>query len=292
MCRLRVPHRLEWELIVVNNNCSDATDEVIEAFDDRLPIRRVFEQKQGLSNGRNAAIDAAEGDLIVFTDDDVLVDPGWLAAYIEAAERWPHAAYFGGRILPEFESEPPDWMKSNLRLFRNMLGIRDLGPEEREFRGEETPFGGNMAFRSWVLDRWRFDPNFGRSGNGRIMADETALFLQLAHNRKTGVWVPRAELKHYLPSSCFSRRYIWDYFLGQGRTQVRLHGTKNAKLLWGAPRYQIRAFWVARLKSWILSPFYKKIAICAFAKAAKTWGLIEESRGSGRVSRYCGRTSK
>ena len=282
MCRMRIPPTLEWELIVVNNNCTDATDEVIDALGGRLPVRRVFEPKQGLSNARNAAISAAHGDLIVFTDDDVLVEPGWLAAYVDAAGRWPEAAYFGGVIEPEFECEPPEWVKANLQLFRNMFGVRDFGPQEREFRGGEAPFGGNMAFRLQVLRRWQFDPNFGRSGNGRIMADETAVFGHLSENGSTGIWLPEAKLKHFVPRQSFSRKYIWDYFYGQGRTSIRLHGTNSARRLWGVPRYQLRQFCTARLRAWLLQCYNKKGWIKTFAKAASTRGAIDESRAARR----------
>ena len=98
---MRLPDDADWEVVVVsNNNCIDHTDAVIKAFADRLPIRREFEPERGLSHARNRAVDAAKGDYIVWTDDDVVVAPGWLAAYIEAFRRWPEAAVFGGPIIP------------------------------------------------------------------------------------------------------------------------------------------------------------------------------------------------
>jgi len=278
MCALRVPAGSEWELLVVNNNCSDATDEVIASFEGRLPVHRLFEPKQGLSNSRNCGIAAAAGELVVFTDDDVFVEPGWLAAYVAAAERWPKAAYFGGPIVPQFESEPPAWMTDHLRLFRNMLGVRDCGPEEREFRGEETPFGGNMTFRRSVFEQRRFDPALGRSGEGRIMGEEGVLFRHLAEEGIRGVWVPQAALRHFIPCKCFSTKYVWDWFSGHGRTYVRVFGRKPGKTLWGIPRHQIRKYCGARLKSWLLAPWKTKGWTPAFVTAARTWGMMQESR--------------
>ena len=65
MHRLCIPDSIEWELIVVNNNCSDETDEVIARHSDKLPIRRLFEPKQGLSNSRNCALASATGKLLL-----------------------------------------------------------------------------------------------------------------------------------------------------------------------------------------------------------------------------------
>src|SRR5437899_2703201 len=81
MRRLRIPEATQWELLVVNNNCTDDTDEVIEKHLTHLPIRRLVEPEQGHSNARNRALTVATGDLILWTDDDVEVDPEWLLAY-------------------------------------------------------------------------------------------------------------------------------------------------------------------------------------------------------------------
>ena len=75
---LAVPAATDWEILVVNNNCTDQTDQVIQAYQDRLPVRRAFEPRPGLSHARNRAIAEATGDYILWTDDDVTVSPNWL----------------------------------------------------------------------------------------------------------------------------------------------------------------------------------------------------------------------
>ncbi len=110
MHKMLIPHGLKWELLVVNNNCTDHTDEVIASFSAKLPIRRIFEPTPGLSNARNAAVRAATGDYIIWTDDDVLVNEFWLSAYAEAFQRWPDAAVFGGPVTPWFADTPPKWI--------------------------------------------------------------------------------------------------------------------------------------------------------------------------------------
>src|SRR5262249_47418646 len=98
MCQLRVPADLCWELLIVNNNCTDQTDAVIARYTERLPLRRLFEPKQGHSNARNCAAQTAIGELLIWTDDDVLVDPCWLLEYRKAMREWPEATFFGGTI--------------------------------------------------------------------------------------------------------------------------------------------------------------------------------------------------
>src|SRR5688572_10217281 len=95
MRKLRIPDGVVWELLVVNNNCTDETDQVIARHIPRLPIRRLLETKQGHSNARNCAVAAAQGELMIWTDDDVLVAPDWLEQYVEAVGKWPNVTVFG-----------------------------------------------------------------------------------------------------------------------------------------------------------------------------------------------------
>src|SRR6266511_1998288 len=139
--RLRVPEGVEWELLVVNNNSPDDTAAVVARHAPHLPLRALTELRQGLSHARNAAVTAARGDLVLFTDDDVLVDPEWLAGYVAAARRWPDAAYFGGLIAPFYERRPPAWVEANLGCLFGMLVLRDFGPHPAPSAEEPHPFG-------------------------------------------------------------------------------------------------------------------------------------------------------
>jgi glucosyl-dolichyl phosphate glucuronosyltransferase len=70
---------------------------------DYLPI----EIWPPFSRARNRAVYAARGDYLVWTDDDVVVDPNWLAAYVAAFRRRPEAAVFGGPVFPRYEPPVP-----------------------------------------------------------------------------------------------------------------------------------------------------------------------------------------
>jgi glucosyl-dolichyl phosphate glucuronosyltransferase len=87
---------------VIVHTSTDHTVDVIREYVGRLPVRWEFEPRPGKSNAQNRAIDFAKGDYILWTDDDVVVDAGWLTAYVGAFRRWPEAAVFGGRITPKY----------------------------------------------------------------------------------------------------------------------------------------------------------------------------------------------
>ena len=117
----------------------------------------------------------------MWTDDDVLVDPSWLTEYCAAAERWPSATYFGGRILPWYECPPPAWVENNLSFLKGVLLVRDLGAEERPFRGTEEPSGASMMFRRDVFEHLiALSPGYfdaARTGEltSRLTADTTQI---------------------------------------------------------------------------------------------------------------------
>jgi glycosyltransferase involved in cell wall biosynthesis len=220
---LVIPAGLEWELLVVNNNSPDATDEVIAAFQQWLPLRRVFERVVGLSRARNAGVRATTGELVLFTDDDVWVDRNWMTAYLAAAEQWPDARYFGGVIRPRFAPDVPRWVKRNQAALDGMLCSLDLGPVSRQFQPGEYPYGPNMAVRREAFALALFDERVGRRGDEQIRGSEYSLFRSLQQQQVVGVWVPAAQVSHYVPRSRASLKYFWSYYHGNGRSRVRLN---------------------------------------------------------------------
>jgi glycosyltransferase involved in cell wall biosynthesis len=179
----------------------------------------LFEPRQGLSHARNLAVSRAAGDLIVFTDDDVLVDPGWLRAYVEAAERWPQAAYFGGPIVPAFNEPPPRWLTPYLDGF--ILGRLDLDNVERPLTGGGTFFGANMAFRRFVFEGRPFDPAFGVAGEERLAGEETLLIDQLQDHGLLGICVPAAKIRHRVSVDRLTNRWVYRNWVGRARTHTR-----------------------------------------------------------------------
>jgi glucosyl-dolichyl phosphate glucuronosyltransferase len=286
MTSLVLPAGVTWDLVVVDNNCTDETPAVVERFESALPVRRVVEPRQGHSNARNCAIDHARGDYLIWTDDDVLVEPDWLANYAAAFRRWPDAGYFGGRIEPWFETDPPAWVTENLRHLEGMLVIRDLGPEERPFAPGEQPFGANMAFPLGIQKRFRYDPALGKVKAGNILADETELFRRIRRDGLSGVWVPAAGVRHYVTSSRLTRAFARDYYTGIGRTLVKLDGAPAGATVRGAPRWLVAKYLKAKASAAVKRAAGGTAWVLPYTRAAYYAGMIRECRGRGAVS--CG----
>ena len=219
-CLARVRHAPgDWEVLVVNNNSTDDTERVLDAFAGRLPLRRAFEPKQGHSHARNTAVREARGEYVVWTDDDALVEAGWLAAYARAVERHPEAAIFGGPIRPHFEGTPPAWLSAAWRDVGAVFAARDLGGEPFALDAEgELPYGANFVVRAREQRLFPYDPALGRRLEGGALGEETAVIRAILAAGGTGRWVPDASVEHWIPKGRQTVRYLRGYYTLQGVT--------------------------------------------------------------------------
>lgn len=275
--RLVVPTGLKWELLVIDNGSLDTTREVLESVRSQLPIRRVFEPRLGLSHARNRALENARGELILWTDDDVIVDPLWLVEHVEGARNFPSAAFFGGSIVPRFVTAPPRWLHRNLKEFGGVFAARALGPGQRWIRDRsELPYGANFSVRRAALGSLAFAPELGRSSQGMLLGEETHLLTTLLEQGANGAWLGDAIVEHMVAPERMNRDYIWSYFYAAGRSEVRsskLSGVPSASLPWLEAKHAKMA---RRLRwSFVRGPRWA----ASFRRTAKLAGAIAELRG-------------
>jgi GT2 family glycosyltransferase len=216
MTRLNIPPETVWELIVVNNNCSDDTDSVLREFQGRLPVVRLFEPAPGKSYAANLAVQEAKGEYIVWTDDDVLVEPDWLQAYLAAFETWPDASVFAGAIDPWFEQLPPRWLEEVFRQVEGAYAALDHGPTGLAMTPESYPFGANMALKRSAHLLQPFDTRLGPRPKSGIRGEETFMVERLFSLGHTGRWVPEARVRHLIPAERHTLEYLEEYYSGFG----------------------------------------------------------------------------
>src|SRR5687767_3515333 len=123
LCQMRVPAEIAWDLIVVDNNSTDATRATVERAAEKwrgLSIRYIFEKTPGLSYARNAGVMASTASIIAFTDDDVLVEEDWLVRIVNAFET-RQVQCVGGPIRPYWLAPRPSWLTDGLLPVLAML---------------------------------------------------------------------------------------------------------------------------------------------------------------------------
>src|SRR5512142_2170521 len=184
---------VEWEVLVDDNGSTDATAAVLQRWATRVPLRSVTEPVPGKNRALNRALGLARGGLLLFTDDDVVALPGWIAAHAAAAARWPDHQIFGGCIQPRFPPDPPAWALRS--PFVSVL-FAAYDPGGTEGPTAELPFGPNYSLRAACLDARGFDASVGPNGSEYPMGGETELLRRLARGGARAIYVPDAKVEH------------------------------------------------------------------------------------------------
>jgi glycosyltransferase involved in cell wall biosynthesis len=229
------------EILIVDNGSVDGTAAVVAAAARRslTPITYLTEEKSGKSHALNSAVGHARGDVLAFTDDDVLPSPGWLAAYARTFAE-TGADYAAGRILPLWEAPPPRWLTPTLH---GVLAIPDGGTERLALTGihdQVMPIGANMAIRRHVLDRiGGWNPDLGKLKNTLRTGEDHEFALRLLAAGFAGVYEPEASVLHRVPADRLRLSYFAHWCYGNGEIEASLEQDypTTGRYLFGVPRY-------------------------------------------------------
>lgn len=208
----RIPPERTWEVIVVDNNSRDGTNRaVIELQKDWPNLRYEFEAAQGLSHARNHGIAAARGDVLLFTDDDVLPETDWIEVTLDGLKRY-NADACGGYIEPVWQSPPPAWLS---KRFYGFLAVRNERSDDYLIdKPELAPFGANMVVKKSVFDRvGLFDTGRGRTGNSLASGEDGELFERILASGIKVVFLGQSRVHHKVEAFRCTKRYFrrWRY---------------------------------------------------------------------------------
>jgi glycosyltransferase involved in cell wall biosynthesis len=244
----------DWEVLVVDNNSSDQTRNVVKEYCRRYPdrFRYLFEAQQGLSHARNTGIKHAQGDVLVFVDDDVTITPTWLRNLV-AQLRDGRYAGAGGRILPDWTCEAPPWLATDGRYALAPFAVFDLGPEAGPLL--EPPLGANMAFRKAMFACYgNFRADLGRSGTGMLSNEDTEFGRRLLKAGEALHYEASAVVYHPVSQDRLQKSYLLKWSFAKGRSDIREFGPRAGTRYYfrGVPLYLFRN--LARgLLCWTLS---------------------------------------
>lgn len=259
MTRLEIPSGLSWEILIVNNNCTDGTEATVHSFREVLPVRQIREPRQGLSYARNAAVLAARGEYIIWTDDDIITDTQWLKGYVDATNRWPNSVLFGGPISVDFEGRPPAWLIDVWPKVCSFYSARELGNETFKLNVSEPsrlPFGGNYAVRRAEHQNYLYDVALGMKGDIILGGEELSVIKRMLSAGYDGRWVPDARVRHLIPVRRQTVRYLRQRFSGFGMEQTLQDGREYSHQKLGVPGW----IWLKVLKTWCRYQYSRRTA--------------------------------
>jgi len=238
VCELDSPDE-DWEVLVLNNNSTDSTEEIVNSYRERLSNLRYFQAiDPGLHVGRNLGCDKAKGKVLCYIDDDSFVSKGWLKG-VEKAFQDSEVVLVGGPCLPQYEIEPPAWLNNMWNITEEgrtlgSLSLIDVGDEQRWI----TPYnvyGCNFSIRKDILaEIGGFHPDGMPKELIRFRGDgETFVSRRLIESGYKAVYSPGAKIHHLVPASRMTINYFHHRSYIQGISgsfaQIRRqHGVENA----------------------------------------------------------------
>ncbi|WP_150913234.1 glycosyltransferase [Marinobacter halotolerans] len=240
-----------WEIIAVDNASTDNSSAIINSYKKKLPLKLLHQPKQGKNFALNLALPYCLGEIIVFTDDDILASPDLLLGYERLLTNKLDYTVFGGKIIPHWPDDKPEAIVKTI----------PLGPayslhKEDMHSGPTDPgmvWGANMAIRSDVFKKGaRFNECIGPSIGSYIMGSETELNFRLAEAGHLFWFEDSIVVKHQIRPEQLSHKWLAGRAQRFGRANAfndhKRRDRSNMPIVFGAPRWQYRAL----VEGWLI----------------------------------------
>lgn len=219
----------KFEIIVIDNNSSDNTKEVVETFakeNDNLQIVYAKEEKQGISHARNRAYLEASGDFIVYIDDDELAKKDWLENYYTFIQDNLDTAIVAGKIEVLYpKNQTPNW---NSQYIENWHGRYNFGDDPFKITQDLInkhkayyPNNGNMAVSvEFLKGVGGFDITLGRKEKSLAGGEDTKLGKVALSMGKSILYNPYSLIEHIILPERNSIQFLQKKHFDQGATFV------------------------------------------------------------------------
>lgn len=251
-----VSENLSWEVIVVDNNSTDDTAQVVRDYQANwrsdCPLKYVLEKQQGAAFARQRGIEEARGILVGCLDDDNLPTPNWVAAACTFAQAHPQAGAYGSQIHGKFEAKPPEYIKS----IGSYLAIIERGSKPRYYEPERKmlPPGAGLVLRkqAWELSVPK-SLFLNHQGRGAGLASEDLEVVLHIQNAGWEIWYnPEMEIEHKIPPWRLEKDYLVSLVrcVGLSRHYIRMLRLASWQRPFITPLYiindlrQLVAYWL------------------------------------------------
>ncbi|MEP7065324.1 MAG: glycosyltransferase [Gemmatimonadota bacterium] len=280
------------EILVIDN--APSSDETERLVREQYPgVRYVLEPRPGLDWARNRAIAEAHGEVLAFTDDDVIVDTGWLGAIADIFASAPHVHVVTGLVVPyELESEAQQDFESYGGFGRGFSRAWHVAGSHHGAGRFGT--GANMAFRRSLFDRiGGFDPalDVGTPADG---GGDLEMYFRVLQEGYVLVYEPRAIVRHRHrrePERLRKQMRDWGkgLFVYMRRSADRYPGERREfKRLtdWWIRRYIVRRYVLSFLRT---APYPRDLIVEEVRGARQSRRAYADTvRGAERIARESG----
>lgn len=238
---------VETQVVVVNNNSTDETDKFLNLYNCQFQFLKLFQINQGQNYAKNTLFSEKIklGDLVIFTDDDVVLPPHFLQKYADAAKQQINFDIFGGTVEALWPSNPP----SNMLKGIDVAVAFAVTPAEKGYKtGEVSPtkmHGPNFAIRKRIFDAgFKFNENVGPNGSNYMMGSETELLYRLKNNGFRAFFDSSNAVQHIIREKQLTDDWIASRAHKAGRSLIMHQARQGQKILsselFGYPRWAVK----------------------------------------------------
>ncbi len=217
---------IDCSLVIIDNNSSDNTAEVVKEYGAQLPISYLREARPGKNCALNKALrECSLKDIVVFTDDDVTPTRNWFQEIVSSVRKWPGIAVFGGKVeLMWPDNKQPEWTMRDW-----MMGFaftrHHYAEGEALYKAPACPFGPNFWVRKVVFQKVPFfDETIGPKPTNRILGDETSFLQDLRRHGFEMLYYPGAEVYHRIVREACTIPWLRRRAYTYGRGRIRTYG--------------------------------------------------------------------
>lgn len=236
-----------WELLLIDN----ASAEPLAGLYDiswQPSGRHVHESELGLTPARLRGIAESRGEVIVFVDDDNVLEPNYLAEAVRIGEEYTWLGAWGGTIRPVFEQEPPGWTKPYWWMLALKEVDRAVWSNDPEC-GASKPCGAGLCIRTMIAEHYANElkgdelrRSLDRRGASLLSSGDIDLVLT---SRQFGMgWgnSPEMVMSHLIPRERVTKTYMLRLAesMSASSTALRIHNGAQAPPVYGTLRNWIR----------------------------------------------------
>jgi len=212
--------QFSWEILVIDNNSTDNTAKIVQAYQanwpTQYPLKYYIELQQGAAFARHRAFVEASGTLIGFLDDDNIPAADWVKAAYEFAQEHPKAGAYGSQIQGVFEVKPPE----NFQRIAPFLAITQRGSEPLRYESHKKvlpPSAGLIVRKqAWLESVPSKLILTGRTTKSMVTSEDLEM-LSYIQTKGWEIWYnPAMQIEHKIPSWRLEREYLIPFFRGIG----------------------------------------------------------------------------
>lgn len=286
---------LRWEIVVVDNADDEPTQRLLKEWAPQLPLSWTVCSTQGKSFALNQGLKLVRGNIIAFTDDDIIPDPHWLKAIVAGAKRYPQASLFGGRIFPKWPGPIPAVIEKCQDLWIVAYGYHNpvLSPGLQSAE-RFCPNGSNFAVtRKVVEDGFFFRTDFGPVQGAYQMGEDTEFVQRVLSKGHHGAFLPSSLVYHQIRFEQLDTEWLAKRFQQSGMGLYHLYRGSLEQVftvagfpgvvLWQMGKMAV-SYWIHRILG------IPEMALRARCKYMEFQGMaiaFKQSMGKPLIQRQC-----